>query len=97
MKFETFILYQLVKTMDVYGNLKMDYEEIEEIEVLISETHKTEIVNEQQYFVKQVKGITVKQFESKEKYKIANNNIEYTVESFINGRWTQLLLKEVVA
>lgn len=97
MKFEKFKLWQLVKTFDEYGNSKEDYELIQEISLTLNEENIKTDGTDNKYFVKSYRGVTAfRSFEFGEEYKLTNSKHSFKVTSFINGRWTQLVLEEVV-
>lgn len=96
MRYESFRLYQLVENFDDYGNSKNDYEYIEDIKVYINEQHLKVMGVDTYYFVKALQGVTpYSKFEFGEQYKLCSSQHEYSIQSFINGRLSQLVLEEV--
>lgn len=96
MKYEKYKLYQLINSFDDYGNSKHDFELIAEIELYLNEQHLKTDGTDSRYFIKAFQAVTTySSFELGEEYKIANSQHEFAVESFINGRLTQLVLREV--
>lgn len=96
MRYETYKLYQLVENFDSLGNCKNDYEFLENIQVHINEQHLKVMGTDTCYFVKSLQGVTpYNKFELGEEYKIFNSFHEYKIQSFINGRLSQLILEEV--
>lgn len=96
MKFETFELWQLVKSFDEYGNSKKDYELIQEISICLNEEILKTDGTDNRFFVKTYRGVTAfHDFEFGEEYKLTNKYHIFKVTSFINSRWGQLILEEV--
>ena len=96
MKFETYKLFQLIDTFDSYGNSKKNYELIAEIDLYLNEQHLKIDGTENRYFVKVFQAVTTyDNFELGAEYKLTSPRHEFVVESFINGRLTQLILREV--
>ena len=96
MRYETYKLYQNDGSKDSYGNNKNEYEFIADIQVHINEQHIKVLGTDTCYFVKASLGVTpYHKFELGEEYKLLNAYHEYKVQSFINGRLSQLVLEEV--
>ena len=98
MKYENFTLYQEVKTQNAYKQWVTSWEEIQDINIVISHNLYTNVTNDIVYRVYAPTAITTfKSFEKNAIYKLSNTDNEYLITSInAKGRYTQLLLKEVV-
>lgn len=98
MVWETCKLYQEVKTQNAYKQWITSWEEIEAIEIVLSNNLYTNVTNDIVYRIYAPTAITkFKAFEDNAKYKVANSDSEYEVSSFNkDGRYAQLILKKVV-
>ncbi|MBP3887616.1 MAG: hypothetical protein J6F30_08185 [Cellulosilyticum sp.] len=98
MKWETYKLKQLVKTQKSVGKWIESWEDIQDIDIMVSNNLYTNVVNDAVYRV--YAPVAVAKFKGLEKeatYMLANDVNAYEVTSFnISGRYSQLLLKEVV-
>lgn len=99
MRFELYKLYQYVKTYHpITGQPKEDWEYIQDIQIMTSTKLYTTTTGDVVYRKYEPTGITTyKSFEHDGTYKLENISKAYEVASFnIDGRYAQLLLKEVV-
>jgi len=99
MKWKTYILRQLVRTQNSIGQWVTDWEDIQDIDVMISNNLYTTVANDIVYRVYAPSAVTkFKQFDKSATYRISSiDGTDYDITSVnIDGRYTQLLLKEVV-
>lgn len=98
MKWETYKLKQLVRTQDIVGQWLPSWEDMQDIDIMVSNNLYTNVVNDAVYRVYAPAAITkFRGFEKEAAYMLANDVNTYEVTSFnVNGRYSQLLLKEVV-
>ncbi len=92
--------YQLsvfTETEDALGTIVKAYTDIAEIQVSISYTTMTQIENGLVYNVTQPIGITeYLEFDRKEKYRLVGQETYDIVSINLGGRYSQLILKEVL-
>lgn len=98
MKWETYKLKQLGRTQNSVGQWVPSWEGIQDIDIMVSNNLYTNVVNDAVYRVYAPAAITrFKAFEKEAAYMLVNDVNAYEVTSFnISGRYSQLLLKEVV-
>lgn len=98
MKWTTFTLKQLVRVQNAIGEWVESWEDITNIDVMVSNNLYTQVVGDAVVRAYAPSALTkFKEFEKEAGYKITNDEHEYLIESFNNsGRYSQLLLKEVV-
>lgn len=98
MKWEEYKLYQKLNILDEFGQATDEWEFIQDIKVVTSsKLYFTVGTNVVYRAFKPTAITTFKAFENDGCYKIENLSNVYKVESFnARGRYTQLLLKEVV-
>lgn len=92
-------LQQCVKIQSSLGQFKESWEDIETIEVVINNKLYSNVTNDLVYRAYAPSAITkFKEFEKEATYRLLGDTYCYEVTSFNNGgRFTQLLLQEVVA
>ncbi|WP_141722909.1 hypothetical protein [Cellulosilyticum sp. I15G10I2] len=92
-----FTLQQKVTIYDNYGNPKDEWEDIDTIDVSIAKEKLFKVIGDQTYILHQPMGLTrYDKFEKKYQYKLVSSSEEYLIESFVIGKLTQLILKEVI-
>lgn len=98
MKWQTYTLKQLVRVQNSIGQWVDSWEGIQDIDVMISNNLYTTVVNDIVYRVYAPSAISkFKAFEKSSTYRISNDNNDYDVTSInAEGRYSQLLLKEVI-
>ena len=97
MKWSKYKLYKEVTTKNAIGQTITKWEYIDSIDVVSSNNLYTTVTNDVVYRKFSPSGITKHNaFEKEATYKISNLEHEYEIESFSEGRYTSLLLKEVI-
>lgn len=98
MKWQTYKLKQLVRVQNSIGQWVDSWEDIQDIDVMVSSNLYTTVDGDVVYRVYATTGVSkFKDFEKNTTYKILSSSNMYDVTSFnISGRYSQLLLKEVV-
>lgn len=94
---KAFTLQKKVITYNDRGKQEISWEDIEEIEVSIFNDKILKVAGENTYLIHQPVGITkYDKLEKNKEYRIISSDEKYLITSFAIGRYTQLILKEVI-
>lgn len=98
MKWTMYTLKKLKRTQNTIGQWVNAWVDVQDIDVMVSNKLYTTVDGDVVYRVYAPTGISkFKDFEKNATYQLSNSNNVYEVTSFnISGRYSQLLLKEVV-
>lgn len=98
MKWTTYTLKKLTRTQNTIGQWVNKWVDVQDIDVIVSNNLYTTVDGDVVYRVYAPIGVSkFKDFERNATYQISSSSNVYEVTSFnISGRYSQLLLKEVV-
>ena len=99
MRWTTYTLKKLIRTQNTIGQWINKWVDVQVIDVMVSNNLYTTVDGDIVYRFYAPTGISkYKDFEKNATYQILNGSSVYEVTSFnANGRYSQLLLKEMVA